>query len=798
MKRETRRQYPERTSRRTFLKSATLGAAALGGLPQATAAVRDGANRPAVLARRVEGVHGYADAHSVAAGGRIGFPISADVPFRLQVVRLGLQVDDPAGDVIAHDAGAFPARLQSIHPGSHVHVASGIRGSSTALTLECWVRPWALDGLQGLVTQEDKTSDAGFALGLGAGGYVGLFLGNGVGPDDVEVHRTAPGVITKGRWHHVVGRWDGVTKDLWVNGRKLNQWAFPGPLVLGRHPIRLGAMGENGAALRFLDGDLAQVAIYGRTLSDAEIEGRFAEKGLRRAAGRAVLGNWDFAEENGERVADRSGRRRHGRILNHGTWMIGGPSFDAEVPRFGDYHPAQDPQRGHGLRLASDDLYDCGWEAVAFWRVPREAVSGLYSARLRFVSGGRDRLYDIPFLVRRPARRRPAPILVMCSTNTWRAYNGAPFGVWPDSLHAVIGTDGLPNSAGNPPAYCLYRRHAAGQGTYQMGLRMPWPVAGPYVLYGGPTRYSHLMRGERFLHSWLGESGYRFDVAADDDLHRHPELLREYPVVMLNGHSEYWSLPMLQGLDSFLRGGGNLVVLSGNSLFWRVSFDPTGTVMECRKVDAPGDQMLPRQRGECWHGQDSLRGGLLRDCGHPGWRYTGLETLGWNNQANPKNFGPYVATGTDHFLFHHPEETGLQPGERFGQGPGGGLPLANGHEFDLRLSTLAAMQEQPSPPGAVVPADPPGIVALANGIIPWSEGGSAFDYFFRPIRPKTDQGGEMIYWERPEGGRVFNAGSIGSGWALSADPKFQTLMRNVLAKFGAWENSKLKIQSSKP
>ncbi len=42
----------------------------------------------------------------------------------------------------------------------------------------------------------------------------------------------------------------------------------------------------------------------------------------------------------------------------------------------------------------------------------------------------------------------------------------------------------------------------------------------------------------------------------------------------------------------------------------------------------------------------------------------------------------------------------------------------------------------------------------------------------------------VIYWERPEGGRVFHAGSLGSGWGLSADPKFQTLIRNVLAHFG--------------
>ena len=38
-------------------------------------------------------------------------------------------------------------------------------------------------------------------------------------------------------------------------------------------------------------------------------------------------------------------------------------------------------------------------------------------------------------------------------------------------------------------------------------------------------------------------------------------------------------------------------------------------------------------------------------------------------------------------------------------------------------------------------------------------------------------------WQRPEGGRVFNVGSIAAGWALPADPKLQTLLRNVLANF---------------
>ena len=118
-----------------------------------------------------------------------------------------------------------------------------------------------------------------------------------------------------------------------------------------------------------------------------------------------------------------------------------------------------------------------------------------------------------------------------------------------------------------------------------------------------------------------------------------------------------------------------------------------------------------------------------------------------------------------------PETLDLKAGDRIGQAAEGKLPMANGHEFDVRPSTLAALQEQPPPAGTQVPPDPPNMHRLANGIIPWKKGGAAFDYFFRPIKPKTDQGGEMIYWERPEGGRVFNAGTIGFGWALLADSK---------------------------
>ena len=771
---------------------ATFAAAGVGPVAAASARAASGPfNPPATpdpipphVGKVIPGVHGYASAVSVRAGESIGLHLSNTVPCRVTICRLGTRVDDPSGDDGLHAFPEVPPAPRPIHPGSYVHVARHLKAAPAGFSIEAWVRPWSVERLQGVVSQEDKTSDHGFALGIGPGGYVGFFLGNGVGPDDAVVHRTGPGVVRKGRWHHLVATWDGVAKRVWVDGQLAGEWPFAGPFSPGTHPIRLGAMGEDGATTRLLDGDLAMASLRSAALGPEHVRDRHATRGLERPQGKDVLACWTFAEERGELVADASGHRRHGRLINGGTWMIGGPSFDPEVRRFADYDPARDPTRGHGLRLASDDLLDCRWPVALSWKVPANARPGVYVARVGHERAGREHLHHITFVVRRSPRRAPAPILVVCSTNTWRAYNGAPFGTWPDALHAVIGTDGLPNPPEAPPAFCLYRGHAAGQGTYHLGSRVPWPAASPYALYGGPTRYSHLLRAERFLHAWLETEGIDFDVASDLDLHLDPALLRRHRVVVLNGHSEYWSVPALKGLEGYLRGGGNVAVLSGNSLFWRVSFDASGEVMECRKVDAPGDQLPPSRRGECWHSQDGQRGGLLRECGHPGWRLVGMETLGWNNQGEARNFGPYIASETSHFLFHQPEETGLGAGATFGHGPDGGLPLANGHEFDVRLSTLKALQEQPDPAGAAVPADPPGIVRLANGVIPWKFGGSAFDFYFRPIRPKSDQGGEMIYWERPEGGRVFHAGSIGSGWALHADARFQKLFRNVLHHFG--------------
>ena len=772
-------------TRRRFIRNAGLGVAATAALklPGHSAAAQAG-GIPPHRAVEVPGLHAYPLEHSLPAGATLELCVSSSVPYRLSICRLGMEVDSRESDTVLARFEESPARPQPIHPGSYVHIAKRLEGPMRAITLECWLRPWDLTQLQGLISQEDKDSSEGLALGIGKDGYIGFYLGDGVSEDDALVHRTGPGMLKRNAWHHIAATWDGVTKRVFVNGRVAGEWKFAGPLLPGAHPLRLGAMSQAGIAQHFLNGDLAVPAVHDRALTAEEITARVADKGLTPASGEDVLACWPLDEETGARIADCSGAERDGVIINHATWMIGGPSFDAAVPRFGGYDPKTDARRGHGLRLASDDLYDCRWDVVHRWRIPEDAKQGLHSARFEFEFDGRRRIYECTFIVRRPVARRKAPVLLLFSTNTWRAYSGTPFAITSHEQHQVWSTGGYGPQVPGVPAFNLYRDHATGQGTYQVGLRMPWPSAGPYVLYGGPTKYSHLSRADRFTQVWLEEQGYAFDVASDLDLHRDPALLRDYRALMVVGHNEYWSLPMYRGTDDFLRTGGNLVVLSGNAVFWRVSFNDDGTIMECRKADAAGNRVPRDRRGEAWHSQDGLRGGMLRDCGHPGINLIALDCLGFNNPGKIEQFGPYVVEQPDHFLFLQPENLGLKRGDRFGMSADGSR-FANGHEFDIRPSTFARLQEQPDPPsGGVIPPDPAGIQLLANGQVYWKKGGSAFDYFFRPIKPQTDQGAELIYWERPEGGRVFNAGAIASGWVLSVDEKMSGLLRNVLSHFG--------------
>ena len=383
------------------------------------------------------------------------------------------------------------------------------------------------------------------------------------------------------------------------------------------------------------------------------------------------------------------------------------------------------------------------------------------------------------FIVKKAPGAPPAPILVLCSSNTWIAYSATPFAKNLPPRPLWAGVQGRENSVDKAPAYCIYRAHHGGQPTYKVGVRMPWPVAAPDVLFTEKkVGYSHLMRGERFAHNWLDAEGHEFDVVTDYDLHCDPDMLQRYKVLVINGHSEYWTREAYEGVDRFLGNNGSVLALSGNTMFWRVTFEEDGSTLECRKYE-PLDVRGVTTVGHVYHSHDGKRGSLMRECGHPAWKLLGLECVGWWG-VGFNDFGVYKAERPDHFLFNRPERVGLAEGESFGHAPDGGMPRAGGHEADVRLSTLFRMTDQ-VPEGETFPKEPEGITTLARIV---RSGTTLMDYYGHWEPEKEGVLAELIYWERPEGGRVFHCGTVGSGWALSEDPKMQTLMRNVLHHFG--------------
>jgi hypothetical protein len=391
--------------------------------------------------------------------------------------------------------------------------------------------------------------------------------------------------------------------------------------------------------------------------------------------------------------------------------------------------------------------------------------------------------------VQKSDKQKSAPILLVWPTNTWVAYNSKPFGEDPPVAPPLTIAD---VASADVPQYSCYQTHRNFAPPYQFGLLLPRPWADPYARYSTDF-YSHLTRATRFTQIWLDNPDpnrhYAYDVISDLDLDSNPGILTNYKTVIIAGHSEYWSIPAYNGVKSYLQRKGRLIVLSGNTMYWRVSFSPDGTVMECRKVDGAGADILGLEngshRGEAWHSDDGLRGGLMRECGFPGWQLTGLETfgiLGFQGQpvapaapAGDQAFGTFYVSNPNHFLF---QGTGVTANRAFAQ-------YTLGHETDVRvttLQTLRTMAGNPLPPaGAAFPVEPPGITTLAVGhnatICCYP-----YDYFLDTVN--VDPVAELIYWQRPDGGRVFNGGAIGNGVALYyKDPIFTGLMKNVLANF---------------
>jgi len=187
-----------------------------------------------------------------------------------------------------------------------------------------------------------------------------------------------------------------------------------------------------------------------------------------------------------------------------------------------------------------------GWTRTVTFHVPSDWPSGLYRV---FYDNDGTTANLMSFVVRPVTGHRTAPILVHVSYLTPAAYN--PWG-GKGFYHPA-------NEDGSEP-----RARRVG---------MDRPSAQPVV--------AHLERPNDFVRdagllAWLKDEGFEADCCSSYDLHSEPAMLSRYKCLVLSYHDEYWTKEMRDNVERFVRAGGNMAVLSGNTSYRQVRFEDDG------------------------------------------------------------------------------------------------------------------------------------------------------------------------------------------------------------------------------
>lgn len=246
---------------------------------------------------------------------------------------------------------------------------------------------------------------------------------------------------------------------------------------------------------------------------------------------------------------------------------------------------------------ASAVAQGCGWPAAGAFTVGHDWRSGYYD--LCLTDGAGEQSHH--FLCVLPPQGGASRMALVLAVNTWQAYNywgganaycdvaalmdrGAPL------AEAMAGAAGVLSShrpfaqpiiAASPDLPRLVNLTKRGFQRRPWGGADPaWSKAHRQTPYDGSAGFLNKWE-HRFVEWAEGKQGLGLDYLTDRDLDADPDVLAGYDKVLLVGHSEYWSAAQRDRLEQFVDGGGHLVILSGNTGFWKVRWD--GPTMICHK-----------------------------------------------------------------------------------------------------------------------------------------------------------------------------------------------------------------------
>lgn len=740
---------------------------------------------------------GYGDRLSVRQGETVRFMVSCrTAAYRAGIVRLIHGDDNPKGPGVKSEPvptpanGRYPGRVQPLHRGSYLLVPDPSALDFTGgFTCQAWIRPTMPDEAgQGILTQWSESEQAGYGVFLDGDRGLSLWFGDGAGR--VEKFRTET-PLTASQWYFVAATWDAAERSVRLYQEPVTTWpldrsgaeaagtARRAGIVARPFPLLMGACwkrpdGSRAQVTRHFNGKIDGPCLYGRALEPADVE-RLKGGAAPADVGEAWLAAWDFSlGPSGRKVTDTGPHGLHGQTVNLPARAVTGHDWTGNEV---DFKAA--PGEYGAIHFHDDDLEDAGWEVDFEFAVPPDLRSGIYAARLTT----EDAEDQVPFFVRPRKGTATADIAFLAPTFSYLAYANQKFNN-PDRM-AVKGLE--PGSSRpqdqfivNERLHSLYDLHTDGScAHYSSRLKpivnmRPDHRLPPLSLGAGSP---HQLSGDLYLVDWLEAKSYRYDVITDEDLHHEGvELLSPYRVVLTGSHPEYWTRPMIAGLQAYQARGGRFMYLGGNGFYWVTTVDPERPhVIEVRRWG--GSRSCEAEHGQYYHSTTGELGGL--------WRYQNrgpqkLVGVGMTSQGTGSgrpyrrragSFDPRAA-----FIFE-----GIGEDELIGdfeslafQYGAAGFEL---DRFDLALG---------SPAHALVLASSFGHSDGYECVMEDLQNLSGPLFGDKSPLIRSD----MVYFEGPRGGAVFSVGSIAWCGSLSyngCDNAVSRITGNVLRRFASAE-----------
>lgn len=718
---------------------------------------------------------GYSSKFSVQPNDILAFHISSEfATYTARVVRL-IHGDDRPGSpgfkcehVVGAFGGEYPGEVQAIYRGSYIHIpyADGL-SLTDDFSMELWIWPTMPDQAKGVLLSQG--GEGGFILSVEAGQLT----------FEAGAHKVALDAKIVGRtWYKVMVGYDRAAGTLRL---ALKPHIVSGMVPAGdaseplpypfasKGDISIGAQlapADNGriAPSNVFNGKIDAPKLY-RTSTDA-FEGGASEK---------LIAAWDFSQGiDSWDISDVSGNGHHGKAISQPMRGATGHNWDG---RETSWQRATD-QYG-AIHFHDDDQGDAGWNKSLEWTVPGDLRSGVYALHLSPEAGssGADDDY-IPFFVRPPKGSRSSKIAMLMPTFTYMAYGNERIlesgGVDPEAAYAVQKEDRF---IVDNRLLSLYDIHSDGSAVcYSSRLRpilnMRPRVVMQYLSFGKGS--PHGLNADLYLTDWLEKFGFDYDILTDEDLHNEgAELLAGYKAIVIPTHSEYWTLAMIEGGQSYLQDGGRMLHLSGNGMYWVTQVHPgSNTSIEVRRGGRCVGLSSP-EPGEEYLSSSGELGGIWTYRGHAPQTWVGIgstaETPGHGRpyERQPDSFDPRAS-----FVFE-----GIGAEELIGDFPNLIQEYgAAGYEIDCADTPLGTS------PSTLILATATG---FSDDAQVFAERISYMDLLQgRPTNHLVKA--DMALLDYPNGGAVFAVGSIAWCGALSYNGYENNVSRvtlNVLNKF---------------